>query len=205
MCALFFPWSLAQQQIISARFYSDACGLSSLLALSWHHLKFHTEAREGRPPAPRCCLLWRRPGGRCCGGRLGFPSQPAFWAASYPLASREPHCLFVCIYFQFLQNPSSKIPLSWTGPTLGAWNVLMLRLALHIWHILSIRDNSSRAHRKQTNDIHGTVFSLLSGERGAENSLKRLEIKSMWEWTLFKSTLKDEFSRALRTSSWLCH
>lgn len=156
-CAIFFPWCLAQQHIINIWVCFEGRGLFCFLKLkyklSWPHLRFNEGDREGRPlPAQLAAVLcgdgtvggaW---GGR---GRHGFPSHSSLSVQSvaYPLAFHEPHCLCICIYFQLLLS-GSKIPLSWTGPTLGAWNVLMLRLALHIWHILSIRDNSSRAHRK---------------------------------------------------------
>lgn len=92
-------------------------------------------------------------------------SSPSVQSFAYALASCVPYCL--CLYLFELLLSGSKIPLSWTGPTLVAWDVLMLRLALHIRHILRIRQFLG-AHRKQTNEVHGTVFSPLSGERGTE-------------------------------------
>lgn len=147
----------------------------ALLTPSWQHLKYRRG--QGGQPLQLGQLLSSVEAARWAGLRWEawrpFPFCSSGQSLAYPLASREPCCLYVCIYSQFPLNPSSKIPLNWTGPTLGVWNVLMLRLALHIWHILSISDNSSRALRKQTDEIHGTVFAFLSGERGAERILWR--------------------------------
>lgn len=160
--------------IINIWFYSEARRLFSFLILkyklNWQHLKFNVGDREGRlPPAQGAAVFVEVARGRSWGGGHGFPSPPVFLCSlAYPLASHEPPCQCVCIYFQLLLS-GSKISLSWTGPTLGAWNVLMLRLALHIWHILSISDNSSRAHRKQTNEIHRRILPRQWRKRGREN------------------------------------
>lgn len=167
------------------------------------------ENREGRLlcPLARLVALWGGGGERGGGGGgvgeaagrgrgTGMASLPisCLSAQSFvsPLASHVPYCLCVSIYSQLLLS-GSKIPLSWARPTLIARNILRLRLALHIWHILSIRDICSRAHRKQTNGMHRTVFSLLSGERGAERIFGGdLKQRTWLEWTLFKNVLKDE-------------
>lgn len=113
------------------------------------------------------------------------PPRPAsLCSLTSLLASCIPYCLCVCIYLKLLLL-GSKIPLSWTGPTLEAWNVQMLRLALHI---LSVRDNSSRALKKQINPWR--LFSLLSAEKRAE------DFGETWNRTgncrtLFRSVLKD--------------
>lgn len=116
MYATFFPWYLAQQQIINFWLCPEVHGFFSFLILRYKLI------REGGlcPPAHSYSLL-RSCENSCSrrGWSGGFPSHSplSLQSFAYLLVSCVPYCLCVCIYFQ-LPLSGSKVTLSWNGPTL---------------------------------------------------------------------------------------
>lgn len=74
MWVLFFPWCLAQQQIVNIWFCSEAHGLFPFLTLkyklSWQHPKFSCRDREGREPVSLAQVTALFLAGNC--GRRGW-------------------------------------------------------------------------------------------------------------------------------------
>lgn len=143
--------------------------------------------------------------GRAGKGGRGFPSHSSLSGCNLlqTLASCAPCCPCLCLFsacIQWQQNPSE---LNWSHPdNVECSNVKTC--SSYPAHSLYQRQ-FLRARRKQANEVHGTVFSLLSGERGAERIFGATSNKEHIGTNVVQKHSERRNSRTRRTYSWLCH
>lgn len=80
MCAIFFPWCLAQQHFINIWFCSEGrelfCFLTLKYKLSWPHLRFNEGDGEGRLPPAQLAAVFCGDGTMGGAGGAGMASLP---------------------------------------------------------------------------------------------------------------------------------